>query len=137
MDEQKLKTWIQKVITAELGDTSRLPASVQSHIFATYETFARVYLAWLRIDLEKPPNWIPNAAEFKTSLVDGMAHFLSDHQYLVSEMNLLKSRVRRLLTLECRRDSKAYRECVEHILSGVENRAVFNRIYLKLKEENS
>ena len=128
--------WVEKLIRAELGDTSRMPTSVQGHIFTTYRNFACAYLEWLRMDQEQPHGWIPEAAELKTSLVLGMAHFYSSHQHLVSEMNLLKSRVRRLQSLDCRSNAAACEECVDHILHGVEKRATFNRIYAELKEEN-
>ena len=89
------------------------------------------------MDQEKPDGWIPEDAALKTSLVDGMAHFFSDHQYLVTEMNMLKKRVRRLQSIDCRTDAAAYEECVDHILHGVERHATFSRIFAELKKENS
>jgi len=137
MNESALHIWVGKVIRKELGDTSQLPASVQGHIFTTYRNFARTYMEWLRMEQEQSQCWIPEDFEFKASLVDGMAHFFSDHQYLVNELNLLKSRIRRLQSFDCRIDASAYTECVDHILHGVQERASFNRIYLALKEENA
>jgi len=129
--------WVEKVIRSELGDTSKLPASVKGHIFTTYQAFARAYLEWLRIEKEESQGWIPEKAEFNLALVEGMAHFFSDHQHLVSEINLLKSRVRRLQSLDCRKGATAYTECVDHIIRGVEKRASFHRVYMELKEQNT
>ncbi len=136
MIENALHIWVERVIKTELGDTSHFPASVRGHIFTTYRNFACAYLEWLRIQQKQPHGWIPEETEFDTSLVDGMAHFFSDHQYLVSEMNLLKSRVRRLRSRDCRRSDTAYTECVDHILHGVAERASFNQIYMALREED-
>lgn len=149
MDEPKLKRkenghmknafeiWVEKVIEAELGDISTLTKEIREHIRTTYQVFARAYLEWLRMEKDQPQGWIPEEIEFKSSLVNAMSHFYSDHQPLVSKLNMLRTQVRRLQSLDCRKNLAAFEVCVNHILQGEEKQSTFDRIYSELKEEDA
>ena len=123
-----MKATVQGAIASELGNIESLPPDVVRRVNEVYDSFIPIYVEVLRLQENRPADWLPEDIALNPEVVDGLMHFFSDYQHIARRFQRVNRLVKHLLTIDPGTDARRFDQCASRIVSGPEEESVLTSL---------